>query len=203
MDDENTQQNVDLAEENKQTGEPNASPDSDGGAKPQEGDGANAVKEDGKEPKTFTQDEVNELVKRRIERERKSIYSKYGFESSEELEQFLGKGQAYDSLKEKCDAAESENQSLKKSLAFMRNDINPSRESDIDAYYKGTGKEFSEDSLKEEIKTHPEWLNPKKADDKPKTTFEKISPERGEDTQMDENDERELVAKLTGLNRII
>ena len=47
------------------------------------------------ETKTFTQDEVNEIVKKRLDKHTSSTLKQYNLESLEELESLLTKGRDY------------------------------------------------------------------------------------------------------------
>ena len=128
-------------------------------------------------PKTFTQEQVNKIMRSRIERDRLSFLKRYGVEDRDGLDSLIGKAQAYDIMKERYEARGTEIAELKEKLAFMTNNINPDREDDIRAYFKGKGLEFNEESLVNELETHPEWRNVVQVDDKPKTTIEVLGVE--------------------------
>lgn len=102
---------------------------------------------------TFTQEQVNQFVRDRIDK----IYSKYGVENADELEQLISKARSYETMEEEYKNSKEENGSLKSKLMFFENNIEPSREDDIRAYFKGKELELNEENLVEQIKTHPEW----------------------------------------------
>jgi DNA-directed RNA polymerase subunit F len=131
------------------------------------------------EQKTFNQEQLNEIVQNRLERERNSIFSRYGVKDRDALDVLMGKAQSYDALKEKFDAQSTEIADLKEKLAFVHNDISPDREDDIRAYFKGKDLEFNEEALKNALETHPEWRNVVKADETPKTTIRQLGVEHG------------------------
>lgn len=60
-------------------------------------------------------------------------------------------------MEEEYKNSKEENGSLKSKLMFFENNIEPSREDDIRAYFKGKELELNEENLVEQIKTHPEW----------------------------------------------
>lgn len=132
------------------------------------------------EQKSFTQEMVDEIVRNRLERDRKATYKRYGVEDKEGLDSLIGKSQAYDVMKERFEKIKGENASLHEKMAFVTNNINPSREDDIRAYFKGKGLEFNEESLVKELETHPEWRNVAEVNDKPQTTIEVLGVEHKE-----------------------
>jgi hypothetical protein len=148
----------------------------EGGQKPVE-DGQPKPEPTDEKPKTFTQEQVNKIMRSRIERDRLSFLKRYGVEDRDGLDSLIGKAQAYDIMKERYEARGTEIAELKEKLAFMTNNINPDREDDIRAYFKGKGLEFNEESLVNELETHPEWRNVVQVDDKPKTTIEVLGVE--------------------------
>lgn len=152
------------------------------------------------ETKSFTQEQVNEFIRQRLERERNSVYSRYGVKDKTELDNLVGMSQSYQIIKERYAKIQQDLAELTEKLAFAENDTNPERKEDILAYFKGKGLEFNSDTLKQEIATHPEWLKVVEQSDKPISTIQTLSPERGRPI---ENDEREEVAKLFGLSKII
>ena len=129
------------------------------------------------EPKTFTQEQVNKIMRSRLERDRMSFLNRYGVKDRDGLDTLIGKSQAYDIMKERYEAGKKEIAELKERLAFMSNDISPDREDDIRAYFKGKGLDFNEESLVNELETHPEWRKVVAVDDKPKTTIEVLGVE--------------------------
>ena len=142
-------------------------------------------------PKTFTQEQVNKIMRSRIERDRLSFLKRYGVEDRDGLDSLIGKAQAYDIMKERYEARGTEIAELKEKLAFMTNNINPDREDDIRAYFKGKGLEFNEESLVNELETHPEWRNVVQVDNKPKTTIEVLGVEH-RDRNIPETDAEKL-----------
>jgi len=152
------------------------------------------------EAKTFTQDQVNELVRKRIERERSKVYERYGVGDKKGLDDLISKSQSYDVMKERIEAIRQQNAQMTQKLAFIENNINPDKEGDVLAHFKGKDMSLDSATLKSELATHPEWLKVKTVENKPITTIKNISTERG---KTDEVNEKEEIAKLFGLERIL
>lgn len=144
--------------------------------------------------KTFTQKQVNDLIKARLERRANSLFKRYGVANSGELDELIGKSQSYDVMKERYGALKDENSQLKERLAFLSNGINPEREDDVRAHFKGKGIDFNEESLKAELQTHPEWLKIVEDDPTPKTTITKLG--------FDHKDNKVPESEAEKMNRI-
>lgn len=142
------------------------------------------------EIKTFTQEMVDEIVRSRLDRDRKATYNRYGVEDKEGLDELISKGQSYDEIKERLELLNSENASLKEKMAFLSNNINPAREDDIRAYFKGKEIEFNETNLIEELETHPEWLKVKEVNTAPQTTITSLGVEHRPINRGETEDER-------------
>ena len=141
--------------------------------------------------KTFTQEVVDNLIKKRLERERQATFKRYGVENRSGLDNLIGQAQSYGVMKERYAKMKEENAMLNEKIAFLTNNINPSREDDIRAYFKGKGLEFSNENLVNELASHPEWLNVVQTDDTPKTTIKALGVEH-KDTRVPESEEEKL-----------
>lgn len=150
---------------------------------------------------TFTQEQVNEIVRARLERSQARIFNRYGVKNKIELDNLIGKAQSYQVMNERYALIKDENSGLKQELAFLKNNINPERKDDIMAYFKGKEIEFSNDNLVNELATHPEWLNPVQVDDKPKTTIQILG--NGNELQEEKPNEKDVMAKYFGLSKFI
>lgn len=144
--------------------------------------------------KTFNQKQVDEIIGNRVKR----IFKRYGVEDKNGLDELVGKAQSYDIMRERYDSLTNENAQLKEKIAFLENNINPERQEDIRAYFKGKDMEFSNDNLKTELQTHPEWLKVAEKSNTPITTIEKLSPERGK-VETEESEDSQW-KKLFGFN---
>ena len=150
-----------------------------------------AAKPEAKSPKSFTQEMVDEIVRSRLERDRKATWRRYGVQTRDELDGLVGKAQSYDVMKERYEATKTENSSLKEKMAFMSKNINPNREEDIRAYFNGKGIEFNETNLINELATHPEWLNAIEQKEGPQTTIDRLGVDhQGKPSQRESEDEK-------------
>ena len=142
--------------------------------------------------KSFTQEQVNGIVRDRINR----VYARYGVKDSNELDNLIGKSQAYDIIKHRYEEKKKEIYNLNEKMVFMENDIEPARYDDIRAYFKGKGIDFSNETLINELATHPEWKRIVGESAKPITTIQKISPDRN--VVKPSTNERDETAKMFG-----
>ena len=126
-------------------------------------------------PKTFTQDEVNAIVKERLERQESKFLERLGIEAKEREGNLL-----------------SENRALRESIALIKNSVDPNREDDVRTYFKGKGIDLTEEALKEAMETHPEWRSRKEA----QTTIRALTPQKD---QPKTEDDWEYTKRLFGL----
>ena len=147
-------------------------------------------------PKTFTQEQVNEMVKARLDRDRKSIYKRYGVNDRNGLDDLIGKAQSYSVMEERYNAIQTEVNSLRESNAFLKNNINPERYDDVRAYFKGKELPFTEENLKNEIATHSEWITKTGEESTPKTTINVLGKEKSPKPSINEKEE---AMKMFGL----
>ena len=150
-----------------------------------------------KQSRNFTQEQVNEIVRERLERANNSLFTRYGVENRDGLDSLIQKANAYQMMDESFNALEKERDGLKEELTFMKNNINPDRYDDIRAYFKGKGLNFDQNNLTSELTTHQEWLmqTPKQ------TTIETIGTNTGQ-VENSELSEKEIASKLFGLKLI-
>lgn len=161
-------------------------------------DTATETKEDEESgtPQTFTQDQVNDFVRNRLEKYQSRLYNRYGVNGKNELDELVGKSQSYDVMKEKFEATQNELAQFREENSFIKNNINPEKYEDIRAYFKGKGIEFTNENLINELAAHNEWLTPKQVSDKPTTTIQAIGNLKQESPKFDE---REAAKKIFGL----
>lgn len=140
--------------------------------------------------RTFTRDEVTRILKRRIDRYQNSVFNKYGVKDSTELDALFEKAKGYDDIIKSRDE-------LTEKVAFLGNNINPDRYDDIRTYFKGKGLQFSEDELKRQLETHPEWLNKSSEPEKPSKPITTIKVGTGTHSGSPTG-EKELAKKIFG-----
>lgn len=154
-----------------------------------------------KKPRMFTQEQVNDFVSRRVERERKSVYTKVleqlGIKSEDEIESIIAKATSYEAMKEQYDLTIGENSELKRQLLFINKNISDERKDDVIAHFKGKEMELNDENLTQELQTHPEWLNVVKPTEnpKPQTTITKLGVDRG---YVEADDEKKRAMRLFG-----
>lgn len=123
--------------------------------------------------RTFTQEQVNELVgKTRMEtREQtfRAVYGRYGVDDEAGMDELIGNAQRYDTLKaeyddsrkawEGADAEKARELSgIKEQIALFESGIDRARFDDAAAIIKAKGMEVTVDNIKSELATHPEWM---------------------------------------------
>lgn len=143
-------------------------------------------------PRTFTQDELNAIVKERLDRQTSKFLERLGLDSMDGIDGLLEHAKGYTDAQELMTKFQLENEELRQQIAFRDNDVNMDKVDDIRAYFKGKGLEFTPDALKEQLITHPEWVR-----QQPKTTtIRTLSPEKNAPKSVDE---WEYAKKLFGL----
>lgn len=152
------------------------------------------------ETTTFSQEQVNDFVRSRLEKYEKRLFKRYGVEDRDGLNELFGKAQSYSVMEERYNNQKAENATLKEENAFLKNNINPAKYDDVRAYFKGKGLEFNEETLVKELETHGEWKNIEEIS-APTTTITTI----GTDPKMSmpKKDEKAEAAKLFGLSKLI
>lgn len=110
------------------------------------------------ETKTFTQDEVNEIVKKRLDKQNNSLLKQYNLESNEELESLISKGRDYQKLVEELEQLKVQNKELVEKDLFSSNKIDENRFDDVRTYFKGKELDMSAETLAQALSTHPEWV---------------------------------------------
>ena len=113
-------------------------------------DKAQSTAEDGAVNATFTQSQVNDIVRERLARAGKKYLERYGVDSDEELDGLIQKAKSYDEL-------EKTNKDLTEKVVLMEANVNPEKADDIRAWFRGMGKTLDQRELGEALKTHPEW----------------------------------------------
>lgn len=139
-------------------------------------------KQDAKSMPIFTQEQLNVLMGERLDRQKKSFYEKLGVKNEEELNNLVASAKSYNDTKDELT-------SLRKEKLFNENNINIEKTNDIEFYFKGKGIVLNDTNLKEELKTHNEWLKP--------------SPQLGAEqnkNNANEDSEEKVASKLWGLN---
>lgn len=132
----------------------------------------------------YTKAEVQQLMRKRVERSHQAFFNRYGVKDLDELDALHDERSR---LKNEFTSMQLKNSELAKSNAFLKLNINPERYEDINTYYKGTGTEFSEDNLVEVLKTHPEWVRQPEIVPPPQTTINSFGSEAHVESPIDES----------------
>ena len=143
----------------------------------------------------YSKAEVQDLMRRRVDRSHKAFFTRYGVENLKALDELMNKSKQFSDMQTEFGAIQLRNSELARENAFLKNNINPEKYDDIITYFKGAGIDFSEEQLLEVLKTHPEWL--KQVDPAPTTTtITKMGSEAHTPTP---ESERERAEKLLGV----
>lgn len=146
-------------------------------------------------PKTYTKEQVQDLMRKRVARSHNSFFTRYGVKDLKGLDDLFEKSNKFQQMQDEYGAIQLKNSDLVRENAFLRNDIEPTKYDDIIAHFKGLNVDFSEDALLEAIKTHPEWLK-QRIVEQPKTTIQSMGLESHNNPTVDE---KELAFKLLGV----
>lgn len=150
-----------------------------------------------KPERTFTKSQVNDLMKKRVERSHSAFFNRYGVKDLTELDNLVGQSRSYGPLKERFDELDKSHnelnntyKDLNKRYAYKVSNIDESKIADIETYFKGKGIDIDEQTLIKELKTHPDWVNKV-------STIQQLGAEV--QTQS-ENDARAEAARIFGVN---
>lgn len=105
--------------------------------------------------KTFTEQELNEIVRNRLNRQKNKFHQQLGVENDDEL---IEKVKKADELQSIVESLQNENTLYKEQLTFIEHNIDVKRYDDVKAYFKGKELSLTPENLKAELTTHPEWL---------------------------------------------
>lgn len=133
-------------------------------------DDANVGVEENETQKYFTQEQLNNVVRDRLNK----VYSRYEVNNAQELDDLVSKAYEREVYEEEYNNLLNNYAKINRELTFLKNNINFDREDDIVAYFKGKDIDFTADNLIEALKTHPEWLNAKSASETQKTTIQAL-----------------------------
>lgn len=114
--------------------------------------------------KTFTQEELDKIIKDRLDRHGKSIYSKYGVQDESGFDEIFTRAEAYAEMKERYAGLETEINRLNEELAVYQENallntqgVSLDRYDDVKTWFKGKGEKITEGTLREALQSHPEW----------------------------------------------
>lgn len=163
-----------------------------------EGNGNAPGNAEGQVSQNYTQEQVNEIVRSRLDRASKAIYGRYGVENEQGLDELVSMAQAYETMKSRYDAMQDELRGLKEQNMFHANGVLSEKEDDVRTYFKGKGLEMSDEALKQVLFTHPEWLAVAKP--APTTTIVPLGSQADDSPKADPEAE---AARMFGLSRFV
>lgn len=115
---------------------------------------------------TFTKSQINDMMRKRVERSHNAFFKRYGVNNLEELDSLMAKAMSWDEAEakssewsQKYSDLENSHKDLTKRYAYKVGNINEKKISDIETYFKGKGIDINEETLMAELKTHPDWVN--------------------------------------------
>ena len=76
---------------------------------PKEEESVEEVKAEESKDGTFTQEQVNDIIRARLEKAQQRLFNRYGVTNRDELDLLIGKSQSYDVMKEKYADLETKN----------------------------------------------------------------------------------------------
>lgn len=145
---------------------------------------------------TFTKTQVNDMMRKRVERSHQSFFNRYGVKDLAELDELIGQSRSYGPMKERFDELSknhedliNQHNDLTKRYAYHVGNINPDKYNDIETYFKGKNLDINEQTLSEELKSHPDWIK----------KVANITPIGAEATQAPTVDEKALASQYLGV----
>ena len=140
--------------------------------------------------KTFTEQEMNEIVRKRLDRQKNKLHQQLGVENDDEITALIEKVKKADELQSIVESLQNENTLYKEQLTFIEHNIDVKRYDDVKAYFKGKELSLTSENLKAELKTHPEWLAQRS-----------VQTIGGQRQQAPVNDERKVALELFGIRK--
>ena len=138
----------------------------------------------------FTRDEVTKILKKRLERNNKKLWSKLGIEGEDKLDEYLsGNAKAAKDLEDsnaKYSELEGKYKQTLRDYLYLKSGVIPEKYADLDGSFENG--EMDEEKLAKVLKEHPEFLMPKK------TVPQQLGQRQNE--QQTRETERELAEKL-------
>lgn len=146
--------------------------------------------ENNDDEKTFTEQEMNEIVRKRLDRQKNKLHQQLGVENDDEITALIEKVKKADELQSIVESLQNENTLYKEQLTFIEHNIDVKRYDDVKAYFKGKELSLTPENLKAELTTHPEWLAQR--------TVQTIGGQR---QQAPVKDERKAAFELFGIRK--
>lgn len=114
--------------------------------------------------KMFTQSQVNAMMGKARQEGRasamKDLFSRYGVNGEDELNDIFGRGQAYDDLNDEFGMQTTSLNDLKAENALLKSSVPQERWEDVKLILGGKGMDVNAENIDMMIGTHPEWRGP-------------------------------------------
>lgn len=140
--------------------------------------------------KTFTEQELNEIVRNRLIRQKSRLHQQLGVENDEGITALIEKVKKADELESIVESLQTENTLFKEQLTFIEHNIDIKRYDDVKAYFKGKELSLTPENLKAELTTHPEWVAQRS-----------VQTIGGQRQQAPVKDERKAAMELFGIRK--
>jgi|SRR5574344_1173318 hypothetical protein len=145
-----------------------------------------------KQAKTFTQDEVNSIIKERLSK----VAKKYGFETEEELNEAVGKAQSYDTTKKELENTKSSLAEKESIITLMSCGIADKYLEIAKTFMQSKNMEINKNTINELLKTYPEWKGQVSDKQPSPVSYNSLGETNG--TQKTELTEDERIKKIFG-----
>lgn len=145
-----------------------------------------------KQAKTFTQDEVNSIIKERLSK----VAKKYGFETEEELNEAVGKAQSYDITKKELENIKSSLAEKESIITLMSCGIADKYLEIAKTFMQSKNMEINKNTINELLKTYPEWKGQVSDKQPSPVSYNSLGETNG--TQKTELTEDERIKKIFG-----
>lgn len=142
-------------------------------------------------PPTFTQEQVNDIIRERLNRYDHRVAEELGMGLEEAKSILSSHAQLQVQYNQLLDAYNA----LYRDRVFDQYGIDPDRAGDIDAIMKSRNMDFTASNLEQLLGTHPEWQ-------RKQTTFQQVGAPRGDGNPQGET-ESERAARLFGLHGFV
>lgn len=167
------EQGTDIEQSSDLNSEPNAEPVADPeGVSSESALGADNFTPEAEATKSFSQSQVDEIAgkvrKETREKTMRDLYSRYGVNTAEELDDLFGDAQRFATSQEdfaerekawneQDKARNAELEAVKERVALLESGIDNGRFEDARLILRGKGLEVTAENIAAELATHPEW----------------------------------------------
>lgn len=143
---------------------------------------SNSGKTPTKVDKSFTQEELNQIVLDRLDK----VYKKYNVANSNELDTLVGKAQSYDETNEKLEDTIKELTNVKTENAMIKTNIAPKNYDVVKSYMNSKGIDITEENITKLLDTFPEWKDVPNAT--PTVQYNSLGNSENGKTELSERD---------------